>query len=91
MTASSSPSASPMPSSVSSRATPTPSRRPHGFPDYSVWTEERFREYPGYVTCHEIRAEVKWWWEHGYRLLNTNKAPKREVVWVLQAEALKGI
>ncbi|KAI1332179.1 hypothetical protein F5Y16DRAFT_358769 [Xylariaceae sp. FL0255] len=41
---------------------------PAGFPDYSVWTPERWAAYPGLSNYHDLHKERVWWWKYGYRL-----------------------
>ncbi|ORY59193.1 uncharacterized protein BCR38DRAFT_445889 [Pseudomassariella vexata] len=83
------PTVSSAPSSPTSSFASTPSRsqdnQPVGFPDYSLWTSERWARYPGLLNGHDSKAERKWWWKHGYRLKDP-KGPHQG--WPVEAAAL---
>ncbi|KAH8193505.1 hypothetical protein TruAng_012329 [Truncatella angustata] len=71
-------------SSVAS--TPTPlNREPESFPDYSIWTPDRFAAFPGLGLYHEPKKELKWWWKYGFRLKDPKRPLKLQQIWVCEA------
>lgn len=56
--------------SSSEPLTPTPPPLAAFNVDYSLWTEERFREFPGFICKHSPQAERADWWKYGYRMEN---------------------
>lgn len=72
----------PPPSEPSTLSTPTPSNPP-GFPDYEVWTPEKFERFPGFTIFHDTSRERTWWWQFGFRMKDTRSRPAK-IIWVCE-------
>lgn len=67
-------------------STPTPlNDEPESFPDYSIWTPDRFAAFPGLGLYHEPKKELKWWWKYGFRLKDPKRPLKLQQIWVCEA------
>lgn len=53
---------------LSTLSTPSPPSPQFPSPNYSLWTAERFQDFPGLVVDHDERCERATWWKYGYRL-----------------------
>ena len=56
-----------------------------GYPDYSVWTEERWAAYPGLANYHNPTKERKWWWRYGFRLRDCSRPKNQDQIWVCES------
>ncbi|KAL3588058.1 hypothetical protein FPOAC2_13957 [Fusarium poae] len=55
------------------------------FPDYDVWTADKFRRFPGFTIGHDPSRERTWWWHFGFRMKdNTGRPRTRKIVWVCE-------
>jgi hypothetical protein len=53
------------------------------FPDYDVWTADKFRRFPGFTIGHDPSRERTWWWHFGFRMKD-NRPRTRKIVWVCE-------
>lgn len=65
--------------SATSSSKYTPSR----FPDYEIWTADRFQRFPGLTACHDPARERTWWWQFGFRMKD-NGPELHRIVWVCE-------
>lgn len=53
------------------------------FPNYNVWTADRFERFLGFITCYDPSRERTWWWQFGFRMKDHNSRPYK-IMWVCE-------
>ncbi|KAM7210106.1 hypothetical protein V8F06_014509, partial [Rhypophila decipiens] len=56
---------------------------PSRFPDYGVWTTDKFERFPGFTICHDPSRERTWWWQFGFRMKDNRSQPNK-IVWICE-------
>ncbi|KHO10676.1 FluG domain-containing protein [Metarhizium robertsii ARSEF 23] len=75
-------SSTPPPSEPSTNSTSS-AHEPSRFPDYQMWTTERFKRFPNFTACHDPSRERTWWWQFGFRMKD-HGSESHKIVWVCE-------